>query len=104
MVALLNASPGAKGDALEVAVEIVLLLDPWLDQDDNPPAPEAAVLRERSAELGRTLVDCIERDGLGQDRLGQCVRNFFECLEMGREGTLISLRAGENPRSIQRPT
>jgi hypothetical protein len=40
---------------------------------------------------------------LGHDRLGQCVRNFFECLELGREGAAISLRAGENPRSMQRP-
>ena len=37
------------------------------------------------------------------DRLGQLVRNYFECLELGAEGAEISLRAGEDPRSLQRP-
>ena len=27
----------------------------------------------------------------------------FECLELGEEGAEISLRAGEDPNSIQRP-
>ena len=53
--------------------------------------------------LGRLLVDHIERDQLGHDRLGQGIRNLFECLELGREGAVISLRAGEDPRSFQRP-
>ena len=45
----------------------------------------------------------IERLKLGSDRLGQHVRNLFECLELGEEGAQISLRAGENPNSVQRP-
>ena len=49
-------------------------------------------------------MDEIEKAGAGADRLGQQVRNLFECLELGEEGAAISLRAGENPRSLLRPT
>jgi|HubBroStandDraft_2_1064218.scaffolds.fasta_scaffold138925_2 hypothetical protein len=95
---------GAGGDpAYRVATELMVLLDPCTELEENPPGDLGAALRERSAALGRRLVDCIERGGLGNDRLGQCVRNLFECLELGQEGARISLRAGEDPRSMQRP-
>ncbi|MFZ5495316.1 MAG: hypothetical protein ACOZE5_08265 [Verrucomicrobiota bacterium] len=45
----------------------------------------------------------MELDSLGHDRLGQGVRNYFECLELGREGAAIPLRAGKDPESMQRP-
>jgi len=89
--------------ALRVTGQIVDLLDPCLNADENPAPPVSAKMQSRAAELGRKLVDHIERGGLGHDRLGQCVRNFFECLELGKEGAELSLRAGENPRSMQRP-
>jgi hypothetical protein len=79
------------------------LLEPAVELDDNPPFELAMELRNRAAVLARRLVDQIEAAGVGQDRLGQCVRNLFECLELGPEGADISLRAGENPRSLQRP-
>lgn len=85
------------------AAELLVLLDPCMELDENPPAALASQVRDRAAAMGRRLVDCIERGGLGDDRLGQCVRNLFECLELGREGAEISLRAGEDPRSLQRP-
>jgi hypothetical protein len=95
---------GAVGDpAYRVATELMILLDPCTELEENPPGDLGAGLRDRAAALGRRLVDCIERGGLGHDRLGQCVRNLFECLELGREGARISLRAGEDPRSLQRP-
>jgi len=99
-----SGPPGSpEAAAIRLTVELVELLEPSLDLDENPP-PEAAVrLRDQAARLGRGLVDQIERGGFGHDRLGQCVRNLFECLELGREGTEISLRAGEDPRSLQRP-
>jgi hypothetical protein len=104
---LLPASSGPAGGAAESAqrttLELIELLDPCLDADDNPPGPAATRLRDRAAALGRTLVGHIERGGFGHDRLGQCVRNLFECLELGIEGAEISLRAGENPQSLQRP-
>ena len=36
------------------------------------------------------------------DRLGQCVRNLFECLGLPNEGRRVSLACGENPDSIMR--
>jgi len=99
-----EASSGADAEAAHQAVGgLVVLLDSCMDLDENPPGSAGARLRDRAAILGRRLVDNIERGGFGHDRLGQCVRNLFECLELGREGADISLRAGENPRSAQRP-
>jgi hypothetical protein len=98
-----EAGGGDAAEARETAAELVRLLDPCLDLDENPPGDLAAQVRNHAAALGRTLVGSIERGGLGHDRLGQCVRNLFECLELGCEGADISLRAGENPGSIQRP-
>lgn len=83
------------------ALELRRLLDPYLDQDDNPP--EGVAIAAKAAEIGRALVDDIEAAECGDDRLGQCVRNLFECLELGEEGAQLSLRAGENPNSALRP-
>jgi len=94
----------AESVALQVtANKLEALLAPYLELDDNPPAVIAARVRTEAAGLGRKLVDEIEAAHAGHDRLGQCVRNLFECLELGREGAVISLRAGEDPKSFQRP-
>ena len=69
--------------------------------DENPP--NAMEVRDQAAALARELVDALESAHIASDRLGQLVRNFFECLELGKEGAEISLRAGENPNSLQRP-
>ena len=95
---------GAPPEALERVGGLVLLLEPWRDQEDNGPAEAAESARQSAAALARVVVDDIERAaGLGYDRLGQAVRNLFECLSMGEEGARLSLRAGENPRSTMRP-
>lgn len=60
-------------------------------------------VRDRAAERGRRLAEGIATAGVGRDRLGQCVRNLFECLELGEEGAQLGLLAGENPDSMQRP-
>jgi hypothetical protein len=88
---------------LEAAERMSNLLFRYSANDDNPAGPEAAQVRDEAAELGRQLVDQLERAAIAGDRLGQYVRNYFECLELGREGAEISLRAGEDPRSLQRP-
>lgn len=98
---LLASECGRESQALAVASQLVRLLD-MHSQTDFADA-EAEGDRQDAARLGRELVDAIEAEGLGHDRLGQCVRNLFECLAMGREGAEISLRAGENPNSLQRP-
>lgn len=79
------------------------LLNPFGVSGENPPEPEASRVRDEAARLGRAIVDEIEDLSLGGDRLGQSIRNLFECLELGEEGAWISLRAGENPDSLQRP-
>lgn len=94
----------AESVALQVtANKLEALLAPYLELDDNPPGVIAARVRAEAAVLGRKLVDEIDAANAGHDRLGQCVRNLFECLELGREGAVISLRAGEDPKSFQRP-
>jgi hypothetical protein len=64
---------------------------------------ESEELRQSAAALGRDLVAQIETHRLTDDRIGQCIRNLFECLAFGEEGAVLSLRAGENPKSLQRP-
>jgi hypothetical protein len=95
---------GLAADAvLDIAEELDRLLFPYTVQDENPEESEALAVREKAADLGRRLVDALEAAGIAGDRLGQFIRNLFECLELGEEGARISLRAGENPASLQRP-
>ncbi|HEY1794209.1 MAG TPA: hypothetical protein VGG34_14935 [Opitutaceae bacterium] len=104
---LLSSEEGADRAALEAALltvsEIRDLLEPAVELDDNPAPSIAVKIRDQVAMLGRRLVLQIESGKLGHDRLGQCVRNLFECLGLGLEGADISLRAGEDPGSMQRP-
>src|SRR5256885_6796462 len=92
---------GGEADEAIAAERVSKLLFRYTESDDNPP--DALRLRDEAAALGRALVDAVERSGIVNDRLGQYVRNFFECLELGEEGAAISLRAGESPNSLQRP-
>lgn len=94
---------GAAAETLERAGGLIVLLEPWRDLEDNGPSDAAEKARQSAAAMGRLLVDDIEKSGVGSDRLGQAVRNLFECLAMGEEGARISLRAGEDPRSTMRP-
>ena len=87
----------------KAAQELVQLLTDYLFSGENPPPPQAHRVCEQAAMIARRFVDEAERERVGYDRLGQCVRNLFECLERGEEGAELGLRAGENPRSLQRP-
>ena len=100
---LLDREGTPSPEAEQAAEKLSSLLQPYFHSEENP-RPELAVrVRDQAAVLGRLLVEHIERDKLGHDRLGQGIRNLFDCLELGREGAVISLRAGEDPRSFQRP-
>jgi len=90
-------------DLLETAGKLIELLAPCRQAGENPPDEEARRVTGEAAALARVLVEGIERLKAGHDRLGQCIRNLFECLELGEEGAALSLRAGENPDSVLRP-
>jgi hypothetical protein len=88
-------------EAVEAAERLWNLLFRYSGEDDNPAG--AMKLRDEAAAIGREIVDAVVAAELTSDRLGQLIRNFFECLELGEEGADISLLAGENPKSLQRP-
>lgn len=92
------------GLLLEISSDLMDLLWPYRALGENPREGEAKRIQQEAARLGRALVDQIVKFQVGSDRLGQCVRNLFECLELGEEGAELSLHAGENPNSLQRPT
>ncbi len=87
----------------EATLRLAELLAPYRDAGGNPSSAEAARVVTEAAALARRVVDEVEAAGGASDRLGQAVRNLFECLELGEEGASISLRAGESPTSLLRP-
>ncbi|HEY5610263.1 MAG TPA: hypothetical protein VIL97_03580 [Thermoanaerobaculia bacterium] len=80
------------------------VLAPYAASGENPADDEGIRVKDQAASIARGIVDDIEQLDAGFDRLGQYVRNLFECLELGEEGAQLSLRAGENPNSLLRPT
>ncbi len=69
----------------------------------DPPTTEARQAAEQATALVRQLVEEIAKAGYQGDRLGQCVRNLFECLGQPGEGAGLSLLCGERPDSPLRP-
>ncbi len=98
----LNMTP-EPGLALELALALAELLEKYRLTGENPGPEEARTVSEEAARLARKLVDQVEALSLRDDKLGQLVRNVFECLALGEEGARISLRAGEDPASPMRP-
>lgn len=96
----------SRGDLDTVELEDVLstlteTLNPF--DEENDPGEDCEAVRHAAAAVARRLVDEVEDLGVGNDRLGQAVRNLFECLGFASEGAELSLRAGENPNSLMRP-
>jgi hypothetical protein len=77
-------------DALEAAIR---------DFDEDPPLEDALRSADDLAVHGRALVEAILGTSCRGDRLGQSVRNLFECLGLPEEGALLALRCGERPDS-----
>jgi hypothetical protein len=67
--------------------------------DEDPPAAEALRAADEAAALARALVEAILATPARGERLGQHVRNLFECLGLPDEGAELSLLCGENPES-----
>jgi hypothetical protein len=95
---------GEEGDGGAMALHRAL---EGLDQavrafDVDPPPEEALRAANDAAERGRALVAAILETSCRGDRLGQHVRNLFECLGLAEEGAALSLRCGERPDSPMR--
>ncbi len=71
--------------------------------DNDPPMLEALAVVVELGEKARAIADQIVLRGHRGDRLGQCVRNLFECLGYPEEGAQRSLECGERPDSPLRP-
>lgn len=90
---------GAKG--LDTAVIALRRgLEPWVEDADPKTAAASA---DPIVDLARELVKAIVDDERARsDRLGQCIRNLFECLGLPNEGRRVSLACGESPDSLMR--
>lgn len=84
----------------ELLAELDRCLRPFTE---DPPQDAALAAADGAATVARVLVEEIEKAGYRGDRLGQCVRNLFECLGLPEEGAELSLLCGERPDSLLRP-
>lgn len=93
-----------EGDAGRETNERILALRSALEPWSEDPDPEgAAAAADPPLALARELVRAIVSDERARsDRLGQCVRNLFECLGLPNEGRRLSLACGEDPDSLMR--
>jgi hypothetical protein len=67
--------------------------------DEDPPEKDALRAADELAAHARALVAAIVETTARGDRLGQLVRNLFECLGLAEEGAELALRCGERPDS-----
>ena len=77
-------------DALEAAVRHF---------DEDPPMDQALRSADAVADFARALVEIIRAGTCRNDRLGQWVRNLFECLGLADERACLSVDCGERPDS-----
>jgi hypothetical protein len=99
LVALSGPGP-VPPQLLKILESLDVLLRPYVH---DPPEAEAISVADSAAAETRQMVEGIISSGLRGDRLGQCVRNFFECLGLAGEGAELSLACGERPDSPLRP-
>ena len=86
--------------ALAGALEALERVVSGFDQD--PPMEAALVAADVVAKRARAVVEAILETPTRNDRLGQHVRNLFECLGLAEEGRTLSLLCGERPDSALR--
>jgi len=90
----------AGGPALQAAFQALeRAADPY---DEDPPEAKAIAAADALAERARALVAALLATPVRSDRLGQHVRNLFECLGLPEEGAELSLQCGEKPDSMMR--
>ena len=94
----LGAFPGEETEgALHDA--LAALEESLRDFDEDPGAETALPAADAAAVAGRRLVLAILELPWRSDRLGQHVRNLFECLGADDEGATLALQCGERPDS-----
>jgi hypothetical protein len=91
-----EAGNGHAAPLREACSRLSRQLDPF---DEDPPAEQALQAADGAAVQARALVDEIIAGPARGERLGQHVRNLFECLGLAEEGALLSLQCGERPDS-----
>ncbi len=92
--------PVEQTQARELLATLDEILRPY---SSDPPTEVGARVATLAAEQARLLVgECVQA-GYKGDRLGQCIRNLFECLGLAAEGAALSLECGERPDSPLRP-
>jgi hypothetical protein len=90
----------AGGPALQAAFQgIERAAEPY---DEDPALAAAIDAADALAERARELVAALLATPVRSDRLGQHVRNLFECLGLPEEGAELSLQCGEKPDSMMR--
>ncbi len=90
-------------ESLEQASLILAELYPYSYDELDPSPPEQMIVVSHTLDLTRHLVNLIQIEKIGNDRIGQSIRNLYECLGRSEEGNHMGLLAGENPNSFQRP-
>lgn len=85
------------GTALALALEA--LEEQARPYEEDPPIEQALAAADLIAERARALVAAIVETPARGDRLGQFVRNLFECLGLAEEGAALALDCGESPDS-----
>ena len=98
---ILRVLDGEGSKRLNAAVIAVRAsLEPWAEDADPETAAASA---DPIVALAREMVQAIvDEERARGDKLGQCVRNLFECLGLPNEGRRVSLVCGENPDSLMR--
>jgi hypothetical protein len=79
--------------------ELEQVLSPF---EEDPGPDEALAAADDVAVHARSVVTAILKTPARGDRLGQHVRNLFECLGLATEGAELSLQCGERPDSPMR--
>jgi hypothetical protein len=92
---------GEKGNGSGAALALALeaLEEEARPYEEDPPLEQALVAADAVAERARALVAAILETPTRGDRLGQFVRNLFECLGLADEGAALSLQCGERADS-----
>ena len=96
------ASSGLAPQSLELEVTEAVALRHLSSTASTLAALRQAGVRIALDDFGTGFASMTYLKQLPCDKLGQCVRNLFECLGLPNEGRRVSLVCGENPDSLMR--